>query len=291
MNRWLIAGGLFFLLIVVVLFVWIGISYDTFPKKIKPGSDYRLKGQRVRVPFLPHKTYKTSQTSHTGRAVPMLPIKHLEAIYDLTRDTLNCLERAQVEVYLTGGTLISATLWKSFMVMDDDIDMAVDWKYREYLFSSEFATIAHHFGLEAFYLRGSSTSFATKEGAAVRLRKKGTWTPTVDLFFHRNVDGRIKTVHSWYSNGVHYYPDRLSWKPETIFPLRQGNIMDISVPVPHDSEQFLTQQYGEEWSTVIKSPQPLTMSHTFAFLLTNVTQSWRVGKSTSKPIDECVFLG
>lgn len=254
---------------------WVAVSLSTFPRRILPGAKYKVGSQELQVPRLPHARYKSGQEPSLTSPLPMLDDATLQSLYALLSDVVRSLDEAQLEFWLTGGTLISAVLWHSLMVFDDDLDLGVALKDREFLWGPEMAAIFKRHGLETFFLRGSSLDFATKEGAALRVRKRGTLVPTADIFCHGpRPDGTWAKVDSW-SSGQFYYNSTEVWQPEWLFPLQRVPVGNVVCPVGHEAEKMLTQQYGPGWSTALRSTPPLTGSHRFVFLLTNFLGVWR----------------
>lgn len=265
---------------VAVLASWILMSYGTFPNRVLPGGTYSVDGRTYRVPRLPHATYGTKQTPSLDRAVPMLSHKLLADLRALMIDTYATLEESGTEYWATGGTLIAALLWRyASLAWDDDADCAVNMKDRAYLWSSEFAALLAARGLETFYLRGASLEFATREGAAVRVRRRGTITPTLDIFFvHERPDGACAKVDSW--RGAEFtYNRKETWDSvDWIYPLRRVQLDGFSCTIARRAEDMLTRQYGPKWSSALLSPKPLIATHQWAFWVSNLAHAWRRGE-------------
>ena len=186
----------FFLLICFgVLISWCVVSNDcTFDDKLLPGQKYSVGDRQYTVPKLPHKIWGSKQTATMDRPLPRLPEKVLTDLRSLIVDGFQTLRAANVPFWCTGGTLFSAVLWKHLMPFDDDVDVSVLWDDRAYLWSPEFAAIADLNGLEIITFRGASLSFATREGAAIRLRKKKTIFPVMDIFFTKCLTDQNKFI-------------------------------------------------------------------------------------------------
>jgi len=279
---WLIPCVLFGLFLVSMYVVWILTSHSNFPHLVMPGGRYEIDGRWYSVPRLPHKTYGSAQEPRLDRPVPMLHHDALRDLRALIADAFAVLDEARVEFWVTGGTLISAVLWKSLMCYDDDCDVAVSWEDREYLWSPEFASMLASRDLETFYLRGASLTFATREMAAVRVRRRGTITPTLDIFFVREMeDGRWGKVNTWSRTGdvdsVTYSESEVWDGREWVFPLTRLTVDGMTWPVPAMARAMLDKQYGEDWIRYIQSPNPLTNSHWWAFWISNAAGAWRVG--------------
>jgi hypothetical protein len=281
MNRWLwiLPVSFISLLVVTALISWFTVSYKTFPRTVRPGSTYPVGDKTYTVPQLPHKQWKSNQTPSMERPIPILGEQILQDMNELARDLFLALEDANVSAWVAGGTLISAVLWKHLMPFDDDIDLAVDWKHREFLFSPAFATVLDKYNLEPFVLRWASLNRANKDAAAVRVRRKGTTTPTADLFFSKSIDDvQCGTVKSWNGDKVEYF-DIETWPQDWIFPVQKIEMDGMVWPLPAQPHKCLDQHYGEKWKTTIQSPPALTRTHQWAFWITNMANVWRVIKS------------
>jgi len=221
-SKWVWLGPLIAVLallvgaVIAVAISWVVMSYGTFPDRIMPGDTYTVAGYTLQVPNLPHKQYGSSEVPSMTRPVPKLSNQTLEDIHRLGVDVHTSLDEADVQHWMTGGTLIGLKLWNSKMVFDDDIDLAVRWQDREYAWSPEFAAMLARHGLETFYLRGASLKWATREGAAVRIRRQGTVVPTCDIFFVQSRDdGTWAKVNSWHGDKVVHEPKETCspWEP------------------------------------------------------------------------------
>lgn len=265
--------------VISITFVaWVWVSYSTFPDRVRPGDAYMIGGVAYIVPYLPHMRYESSQTPRLDRPIPMLSHRLLTDVRFLMRDSFAAFRAAGLEFWATGGTLISALLWApGLLPYDDDIDVAVQWRDREYTWSPQFATVLAAHGLETFFLRSASLQKASREGAALRVRRKGTKVPTLDMFYVRpRPDGKWSKVDSW-DHGELSDNARETWESDWLFPLRNVDMGDFTVPVGREAEKMLDKQYGPEWRSVIKSPDPMLRSHQFAFHITNLFNAWRVG--------------
>lgn len=276
---WIIPLTIFLILAVIVFVTWLWMSFSNFPKKVYPGETYQVGDRTYQIPHLPHMVYGSTEKPNIHKPVPMLAEDTLKDLRELIINSFGALKECKVEFWVTGGTLISAMLWKHLMCYDDDCDVSVDWKYREYLWSPEFASFMDKKGLEVFFLRGSSLNMATREGAAVRIRKKGTYVPTVDIFFTKErEDGSYAKVNTWYGDKLTFAKNEVWENKEWIYPIQTHLIDDMEWPLPAKAKAMLDTQYGDEWSTTIKSPNPLTNSHKWAFWISNTFFAWRKGQ-------------
>lgn len=273
---------------------WIIVSYTTFPNRVRPGGTYRVADHAYQVPALPHKTYQSPEPASLDRPVPMLNVGFLDRARTLALDTFQALDAAGVDYWLSGGTLIAAVLWKQInMPWDDDADIHVKMEDREYLWSREWATLVRRrCNLEVILLRGSTLGSAGREGACVRLRRRGTLTPTLDIFFvaERPSDRKWIKLDGWREGGTRpLYNAKERWDGrDWVYPLRRVTVdHGVTCTLPNQAEKMLDRQYGTGWSTVLKSPKPLLATHQFAFFITNLIGVWRVQQvlSDSVPTD------
>lgn len=278
-------------LVAVVVLWWVTVSYGTFPHATLPGGVYTVAGHEARVPALPHAQYKSGDLPSMMCPVPRLDQDLLDGVYRLANAVLAGLREAEITTWMTGGSLISAWMWHAPMCYDDDVDMAVRWEDRRRLWSGEMEQVWERHGLEAFYLRGCSLDWATKEGGCVRVRFKGTVTPTADVFFvdwrpagsaeATPDEGRWVHVNSWSDGGrvVHYDTTTEVYHPDWLFPLQEAKVLDAVWPVPNQPDRMLAKQYGEAWSRAVWSPNPLFRSHRWAMHVTNIMCVWKTKAS------------
>lgn len=274
---WILIGFLV-LVVAVTAAIWIKMSYGSFPNKIMPGAEYKVGDRTYQAPNLPHKTYGLNDAPSLERAIPMLEEQVLIDLRALAINSFEVLQENGIEFWCTGGTLISAELWGHFMPYDDDIDCATSFKNAPYLYGKDFARKLDERGLESFFLRGCSDVSATKEGAAVRIRKKGTEFPTMDLFFVDEMeDGSYARVKTWSNSGktrTWALPSEHWEQKEWLYPIRTKHLDGMDWPVGNQPAKMLDQQYGKTWSDYIQSPRPLFKTHAFAFWISNAVNAW-----------------
>lgn len=290
MNRvlkWSVAVVLLITLVVSV--AWVVMSHQTFPNELLPGQTYMVGDRKYKVPNRLHRTYGTKVDPSYTRKMPMLDEQLLIELRELTISTFEALRASNTDFWVSGGTLISAELWGHQMPYDDDCDVHADWNDREYLWSPEFGKVLEEYGLESFFLRGATLDSATREGAGVRVRKKGTITPTIDIFFVKErEDGKYIKVNSW-NHGKLGYNHKEVWESrDWVYPIQWKDIDDMQWPVPNQPKKMLAKQYSDNVFNIMESPAPLTMSHQFVFKFTNLVKAWRVGEVSKKPMDACL---
>ena len=266
----------------VILSWWFLVSYRAFPNTYAPGDVFYIADKyKAMIPRLPHKKYKGIQKASMDCAIPGMDKETLSNLRELLKHVVDGLRNMNMDFYVTGGTLLGAELWNSLMVYGDDIDMTIMWEDRDRLWGQEFVDAMDKVGLEVFYLRWSSLTFATKEGAAVRLRMKGHTVPTCDIFTtSKHPDGTLRKVDSWNGKNIHYSQKEI-WKPEWVFPLKHKEVCGIMLNMPNHPEKLLETQYGSDWNQITQSPYAM-LSHKWVFQMTNMFGVWRVGQPTMK---------
>lgn len=274
---------LFFFIIVIALIIilsWFVTScnctFDDSAGKILPGGQYKVGDKTYTVPNLPHKILGSEQKPSMERSIPKLPDSYLADLRTLVVAGFQTLRDAKVPFWVTGGTLFSAHVWKHLMPFDDDADVSVMWEDREYLWSPEFARVADQHGLEVTLLRGSTLSMVSREGAAVRLRRKNTTIPIMDIFFTKQIDqGHYAKINSWSAGRV--VPNKNeTWDTDWLLPLKDEDIDGMLWSLPNQPEKLLKKQYGEKCLETIQSPDRLVKTHKWISLFTNVMQMWKV---------------
>ena len=106
--------------------------------------------------------------------------------------------------------------------------------------------LADKHGLEVFLLRfNSSAEYADKIGAAVRIRRKNTITPTCDIFFVAETNNRneVAKADSWNGEKINFNESEVfdkSW----IYPTKYCIVDDMELSFPNQPEKVLMAQYG-----------------------------------------------
>lgn len=236
---------------------WYVVASRKYTDKIlEPGETYTVGTRKYRFPKLPIK----------AGAAAVLKAEFLLSQRELLVDMTQLLDKVNVPHWCSGGTLLGFVRHGTFMPWDDDIDLHVSWIHREYLWSPEFASAAAEKGLEVFTLKGASLDFATKEGAAIRLRRKGTYTPVCDVFFVA-VKGpsQVAKVDSWRNQGKKgKFSTKEVWHTDDLFPVQTKHVDGLQLPMPHHPEKLLQRQYGENVLREIYA-RPVLLSHQTVF--------------------------
>lgn len=246
--------------VVSTVISWIVISRRNYSSdRLEPNKPYRI-GDR---------TYRCPNMRVVGDAFLIKP-EFAHSLRDLFKRTIATLEDAGLgkEWWCTGGTLMGALIHGSVpLPTDDDIDIAVEYKHKDLLFSERFQDIANEHGIQAIRLAPNTKKTADRNGAAVRLQHlKSKYNDTLDIFFWQRKGDKIIKVDGW-RNGHTVDNKKEIFDQDNVFPLHCGVEVDgiENVNLPQDGRALLNQQYSKEvWSTYIA--RPLLVSHTFPYV-------------------------
>lgn len=231
-----VLGLLLVFTVFALLVAWVQISREPFSGRVlSAGERYAVGSRTYRLPNLPIK----------GVAY-MMKEGFLLKMRSLLQRTHALLGAVGVKYWISGGTLISFTLNKTFSPWDDDIDLHTLFENRDYLSTCEFGREAEKFGLSAIYLRFYSTRFATKESSAVRLRLTGSQTPVLDIFFSADRgDGHMVKLDGWKNRTTPIFSTKEIFPKECVFPLRKRVVDDMEMYLPNQPEKMVQIQYGK----------------------------------------------
>lgn len=213
---------------------WVYTSHMYYDRCIFPGEVYHVGETQYMLPDLP---------LHGSAYV--LEASYLQKQHDFLTLVGALLSETKLEWWLSGGTLLGFVRHGTFIPWDDDCDIHTHWCNQNVLFSDEFFQKATGMGLETIFLPATSTQFATKEGASVRLRRCGTYMPVCDIFFVHSEDGdkTFAKIDSW-NKGRLAYSRKERWDVKTLFPIHKKNVDGMCLNFPNEPVNTLIQQYG-----------------------------------------------
>jgi phosphorylcholine metabolism protein LicD len=169
----------------------------------------------------------------------------------------------QIEYHISGGTLLGVERHGTLpLPYDDDIDLAVDFKHRDYLFSPAFHDEAKKVGLQTRFLAFTSLTRADRHGAALRLQLLDSKTSeTCDVFFLMQEELKTYKIDGW-NDSTLVKNSKEQFNTSDVYPRRLIKVDDLEVYVPQNPRALLTQQYGENVFKVAMI-RPRLISHSF----------------------------
>lgn len=279
-----VAASVMALLVMVAFASWMTVCDRHFGDEIGPGETYEIgyKDGEKRV-------YTVPNLEMVGGRCKILKPEFLQQLSDLLLVSQKALTKEGVDTWLSGGTLLGFVRHGSIIPWDDDADIHCDEKHIERLFSDEFADTMRKYDLEVFLVRGFDADTATKEAAAVRLRRVGTTIPSLDIFFTERKDGRVRKIDTW-NGSARTYPKNENWPEDVIYPLQRQVIDGMELQLPNKPKDFLHGQYGDSALTKMYA-RHVAFSHAFPMIV-NVGQ-WRTpgNKHSGDDVDQTVPSG
>jgi len=265
---WILAVAIVIFTIVFGI-LWSHHATVRYTRKVKPGQMY-VVGKSIRR----FSTRKMKPVSDTVRILDEQFILKLER---LMLNTLSVLDEQQITAWPSGGTLLGLYRDKCLMPYDDDADIHTSYEHAHYLWSRSFALKMWKRGLEVFTFSSSTIKLATREGACVRVRAKGTLTPVMDIFFVQIGQEYVQKINSW--NGSQLtMASREKWHYEDVFPL-VPKVYDFGdgpceIMIPNNPEAMLEVQYGKSMHTTDVYRHHL-ISHEFPFVVLGDFGVWK----------------
>jgi len=146
-------------------------------------------------------------------------------LYDITKKTIDILDKANIEYWATDGTLLGIIRSKGFIPWDDDVDIAIDIKDK-----AKLRSLKDVFKKANLDLVGVGKYMKVKPPS-----NKDVW---IDIF--------ILTNGGWPQQ--HF--NRKDFRPEEkIFPLRKGKFGPFNMNIPNKSEIYLDRIFTD-WKTI-----------------------------------------
>lgn len=276
------------------VFKWYRVAFSHYDKEtLQPGDTYHVGDRTYTLPNLPLEgsAYKLNE-------------EFLLSQRALIQKVHGLFESLKIQYWIAGGTLLGFHRDKAQIVWDDDQDIHTYWKNREFLFSSEFKNAASTHQLEVIFLKGMSLNWATKEGACVRLRHAHSTFPVCDIFFVKTMEREqskkrvqkfnekqlkliakhlkqgqpdatsqlpsldenieyVAKVDSWSGSSVRYSRREFFTQAE-VFPLETKEVDGLTLSFPHQPDNILKRQYGNDALTHMKARSPW-VSHAYPF--------------------------
>jgi hypothetical protein len=246
---------------------WYWINRSIYRAELVPvGGSYCVRDRHYRLPQLPIENafHQPLDGIHVLQESFQCQQRRL---YQKVSAVLS--ENPEIPWFVAGGTLLGFQRHGTFLPFDDDIDIHTTWEYRDYFWGPEFASDCARHGLDVFSMRGASLHWAWAFGnsTGIRCKLQGTCTPTVDIFFEKNMEnGFWSKIESWDPDGSVQPNPKETWPQDSVFPI-VPTIMDhgLLVHFPADPEALLRRQYGQDVLDVIQYRGIMAGSHRFYF--------------------------
>lgn len=281
--KWVVRSFLiaFFLVVVTSVVMWVVVQEKTYCRSVLPGKRYNVRNRQYTLTHVPLKDRPLD------KPVRILSEDHLDNMRHLYIDVSRLLDDLGIEWFTACGTLLGFTMEGTFLPYDDDVDLNVLWKHRHRCWSQQFTDCAWAMGLERIHLPFlSSFRRANVHGSVVRLRRRGSISPVLDIFFIKPIRdedpfGDWGTVVGWKKGTVCDFKSSKTWPYKVLFPLKRTVVDGMDVVLPNDPDRKLRMQYGERYDQ-FHYPRNVLFAHEFAYLFTRYI--WVRKKPTRKTV-------
>lgn len=246
---------LLLVLITAVIVSWVAISHESFTTtELKPKMPYEIDGRKYVFP----------DVSIEGKCL-MLKASIIENLRSIVSRVHILFEHLKIDYHATGGTLLGIVRHDAIpMPQDDDVDIAVEFIHRDFLFGDIFRQEANKFGLEPQFLAGTTTNRADRHGAALRLQlleREMSSSETCDVFFLYQEKGIVFKIDGWL-NGKLVPNSKEQFSVADVYPRNLVHVDGLDVWIPRNPEALLEKQYGKDVFTHAKI-RPRLISHAF----------------------------
>ena len=150
--------------------------------------------------------------------------KEVNLLYDMTKKTIDILDKANIDYWAEGGTLIGVMRSKGFIPWDDDVDISMDIKDKPRLMK-----LKDKFKELKLELVGV--------GRYVKVKSPKTKRVWIDIFFL--TDGIYPQKHYEIYN----------YKPGELYPLKKGKYGPFKMKIANKSGQYLDRCY-KDWRKI-----------------------------------------
>jgi hypothetical protein len=185
----------------------------------------------------------------TDKDLPRLHPLEVGLFYDLTMKVMRILKNHQISYWATCGTLLGVVRHQGMVPWDDDIDIAIFENDISRLLELEEMLLKEGL-LLTYHPKFKFYKICFKDGQPI-LKKDGSaypWTyPFIDLFPISKLEDRYAySLERWREE----YPQDYFLHEELAFPLPELPFGPMTIPVPHNSIQYVSRMYGKEWNEV-----------------------------------------
>ena len=245
------------LLLVFVIYgntmIWRAFAVSSYThRRILPGMVYKVDGNTYEVPAL-----------HMDGKGYLLKENIISTERMLIRKFIDIAQRFNIIVWMSGGTLLGFIRHGTVIPWDDDCDFHTSFDNFKIIGSKEFQTELRKINLERIKVFTTSSSYASRIGAALRIRQIGTHYPVLDIFFVKHKNNLVCKLDSW-GKGKFTFNKKERWNIDDIYPIQTMEIDHIMVPLPNHPNAVLEQQYGHTVLTSMKA-RDRWFSHTYPF--------------------------
>jgi len=154
----------------------------------------------------------------------VLKQKDVNLLYNITKQTIDLLNKNKIDYWATDGTLLGIRRSKGFIPWDDDVDIAIDIKDK-----LKLRSLKEVFKQKGLYLVGVGKYMKVKHP-----KNKNVW---IDIFI--------------LNNGVwpqSHYAD-IAFKPGELYPLKKGKFGKLTMNIPNQSDKYLDRIF-KDWRKI-----------------------------------------
>jgi len=154
----------------------------------------------------------------------VLKQKDVNLLYNITKQTIDLLNKNKIDYWATDGTLLGIRRSKGFIPWDDDVDIAIDIKDKLKLRSLK----------EVFKQKGLDLVGVGKYMKVKHPKNKNVW---IDIFI--------------LNNGVwpqSHYAD-IAFKSGELYPLKKGKFGKLTMNIPNQSDKYLDRIF-KDWRKI-----------------------------------------
>ena len=174
-------------------------------------------------------------------------------MYQIMKDIHGILSTTNIPYTLCGGSLLGLVRHKGLIPWDDDVDIAIDIKYKEkfegikQILNKCGYTISSFIGGYKIYpLNGYNV---TRYGI---INRSINW-PFIDVFFYQKHDN-IRTEFADSRARAIWPPEKESFKYSELYPLKLYPFGDFKVYGPANPKAYLNRKFGFDWNIYGISP-------------------------------------
>jgi phosphorylcholine metabolism protein LicD len=174
----------------------------------------------------------------------LLPDKIKKQLFYMFRDVIKLLNRAKVQWWAEGGTLLGAIRHKNIIPWDDDIDIGIletenlDIPKILNKLDSLLTFTPTFFGYKVFLKRGGKKLYTYG-------KEKDFTYPGLDIFVFIKKGNKI----IYKEEKPREYWKKYQWSQEILFPLKKYQFGPLKIPGANQVEKYLDKAFGKSWRT------------------------------------------